>query len=747
MPLIDRSIHKHAIFCYLLNPNSMHNDAEQRSPYNYHYRHARGRSGKYHSVMVGIMDRFSSNAGFMLHIGPDSGCQSFVVTDVPGFTADENAHKVALQYQWFTRNPSVVTGLKESILSFLDNASKSDINLTAAFANVLGLYSTILGKLFGADDNDVETFRQTIGFIAYIFQQGKAIVQEKDILSFAGMQIPENQFSFSKTYITLAANDNLTSVEMAIKDANRLKLFPSIAGFVKEDVKENQTEIVKLIASIIMSFYISFLRNITCNRIYERHIDKDGNPVYSKIFSNEVSAEEKVKIIERVGLKPPENKEYINLTQSGVKILKATFPLPQAGRNFYKVEENDNPIYCIYKMLASTGQPEEAPYTKELLKWTSSNGLASPPNNLLIKLHKNIISKVSSKKYSSIGKDEKDTRILIPYSMYTMGYKTALHAPYFVLTNLVDAIRDKNNGTDNSDDTKTLSVILGNIRYIGFEDDTKIDANWSDIIDAVKTINKAVIYKMPDDMELFNNLVSEAVKYIDEKMAPDNFYYIVEEEFLGKHQIAIYLNVKTPHEEPENIPYTYEEGFGKLLEEIDKRLSAIRVGAAQEKVLEFLDKFGVLIVKPPGGYHFIHDYKAIVAGIVLGKPCVKFSTTLEGSGMEEIEYKIAYYGFAFRNIFRNLLGVADYSSNLSASSIMYMIPTKIAITTSETFTYSPMADRYGDSGVPTWTKMEITMAPMNNYIFFFGNYSDLTELFVALDLEKMLANEIRTSER
>jgi len=144
--------------------------------------------------------------------------------------------------------------------------------------------------------------------------------------------------------------------------------------------------------------------------------------------------------------------------------------------------------------------------------------------------------------------------------------------------------------------------------------------------------------------------------------------------------------------------------------------------------INFLRKFGILLALPPGGYHFVHNYKAVIVALLRGKPCLKLSSPSDE--LEEKVYKINYYGFSFRNILRNAF--ADVNV---VPTIQYMIPINIQVENSDTYVYSSNPERYGDFGVPLWTRLTITMGPFNDWIFFFGNFVGLDRLAKALRID------------
>jgi len=159
-----------------------------------------------------------------------------------------------------------------------------------------------------------------------------------------------------------------------------------------------------------------------------------------------------------------------------------------------------------------------------------------------------------------------------------------------------------------------------------------------------------------------------------------------------------------------------------------KALSHSALSKSDVNFINFLRKFGVLLALPPGGYHFIHNYKAVIVALLRGKPCLKLSSPSDE--LEEKIYKISYYGFSFRNILRNAFTDVNV-----VPTIQYMIPTNIQVENSDIYVYSSNPERYGDFGVPLWTRLTITMGPFNDWIFFFGNFVGLDRLAKALRID------------
>jgi hypothetical protein len=162
-----------------------------------------------------------------------------------GFEADESILSLSLVHKWVYNNPSIITGIKQRIVDFLESASKSDINVTAAFIDILGPMANFVGKLLGYDSGKQLSAFLTSG--AYLLQQGKAIVPEQGLIAYDGIEMQDVNYTFRKTYITITDEDQLSSIDKTINDLRYLGLFPRLLGFDDDDfISDGQTKIVHL---------------------------------------------------------------------------------------------------------------------------------------------------------------------------------------------------------------------------------------------------------------------------------------------------------------------------------------------------------------------------------------------------------------------------------------------------------------------------------------------------------------------
>jgi hypothetical protein len=134
---------------------------------------------------------------------------------------------------------------------------------------------------------------------------------------------------------------------------------------------------------------------------------------------------------------------------------------------------------------------------------------------------------------------------------------------------------------------------------------------------------------------------------------------------------------------------------------------------------------------PPGGYNFIPNFPALVSALYNNKPCIQLSSSSDEETGEGITYYVGHYGILFRNIDR----MRTYPVNdASRNGIFYMVPTRINLTSSSHFTYSSNPERYGEFSYPTWLEMKIEFAPINTWIFLYGNFLGLENLIKLLNI-------------
>jgi len=247
MPLIDRNRNRHIIYNYLQDNHVVNNGQDfnvvsvvtSSGLFSYRYKYAST------GYMVGLLDRFSPLSGALIHFRPNANCENFEVVASHGFEADESILSLSLVHKWVYNNPSIITGIKQRIVDFLESASKSDINITSAFIDILGPMANFVGKLLGYSSADSLSAFLTSG--AYLLQQGKAIIPEQALIAYDGIEMQDVNYTFRKTYITITDEDQLSSIDKTINDLRYLGLFPRLLGFDDDDfISDGQTRIVHL---------------------------------------------------------------------------------------------------------------------------------------------------------------------------------------------------------------------------------------------------------------------------------------------------------------------------------------------------------------------------------------------------------------------------------------------------------------------------------------------------------------------
>jgi len=257
MPIIDRVRHKHIIYNYLQDNHVVNQGKDfnyvsvvyPQDMLNYRYRYTGN------GYMIGLLDRFSPLAGALIHFRPASDCGEFEAVAAHGFEADESILSVSLAHKWVHSNPSIITGIKSRIVEFLENASKSDINITAAFIEVLGPFANLIQKIVGSDTN-ISDF---LASGAYFLQQGKIIVPERDIIAYDGIEIQNVDYTFKKTYITITDVDGLTSIDKVINELKYLSLFPGLLGLGEDPLEERQIRVIYLGPNMIGGDIVSLI--------------------------------------------------------------------------------------------------------------------------------------------------------------------------------------------------------------------------------------------------------------------------------------------------------------------------------------------------------------------------------------------------------------------------------------------------------------------------------------------------------
>ncbi len=680
MPFIDRSRHRHIIYNYLQD-NHVVNSGQDFHTVSvvtsagllaYRYRYASK------GYMVGLLDRFSPLSGALIHFRPNANCGSFDFVVSHGFEADESILSLSLVHRWVHNNPSVITGIKQRIVDFLEGASKSDINITAAFIDVLGPLANFIGKLLGYEGGDPSSFL-TSG--AYLLQQGKAIVPERDLTAYDGIEMQDVNYTFRKTYITITDEDQLSSIDKAINDLRYLGLFPRLLGLNDEDfIDDKQTKIVYLGPKMIGGDIATLLK-------------KYDDPKYKEYLVHGLASA----LIHEATFKTT----FVNLGFKSKGVLKA----------YQKVVDN---VVSYLKNVKGYEIPK-APNFSELpqLRGSASGRLAGASFQMGIE----------------------QAAILLIISVTDICNQNKRKLDY-----LLQAIGDSFDLTsDNSEhyDAILYNRICNNIarpdNIISLDDKYLVDNLLKLISDSYAKIYE--IFSTALNGKYPFSIIQETNQAIAGDSEDEKYYFF--------NRVVIDYNLINENELDDKL-----RQYLAIIRTNPSLGEFVGANALEHSVLSksdvnfinFLRRFGILIALPPGGYHFIHNYKAVIAALLRGKPCLKLSSP--SNELEEKIYKINYYGFSFRNVLRNAFSDANV-----VPTIQYMIPISIQVENSDTYVYSSNPERYGDFGVPLWTRLTITMGPFNDWIFFFGNFVGLDRLAKALRIEPDLPSTGTAAEQ
>jgi hypothetical protein len=667
MPLIDRSRHKHIIYNYLQDNHVVNSGQDfnvvsvvtSSGLFSYRYKYASK------GYMVGLLDRFSPLSGALIHFRPSADCAQFDVVASHGFEADESILSLSLVHKWVYNNPSIITGIKQRIVDFLESASKSDINITAAFIDILGPVANFIGKLLGYNSDSLSAFL-TSG--AYLLQQGKAIVPERDLIAYDGIEMQDVNYVFRKTYITITDEDQLSSIDKTINDLRYLGLFPRLLGFDDDDfMGDKQTKIVHLGPKMIGGDIATLLKNY-------------DDPKYKEYLVNGLAAT----LIHEATFKTT----FVTLGFKSRGVLRAYQRVVEDVTSYLRTQRYEVPTAPDFAALPQ-------------LRGTTGGRLAGNSFRMGIE-HAAILLIIATTNICS-----KNPR--------TLAYIGGQIADWFDLT------------SDNSGHYNAVLYdhICGNIDRPGNLidiDDNQIMGNLLKLIsDAYAKVYE--IFSTSVSGKYPFSIMQETEKTIVGDSESEKYYFfnriVIDHNLLNENEIddkmRQYLAIIRTN-----------PSLGEFIGA--KALEHTVLSKSDVNFINFLRKFGILLALPPGGYHFIHNYKAVIVALLRGKPCLKLSSPSDE--LEEKIYKISYYGFSFRNILRN----AFTDVNL-VPTLQYMIPTNIQVENSDTYVYSSNPERYGDFGVPLWTRLTITMAPFNDWIFFFGNFVGLDKLAKALRID------------
>ncbi len=682
MPLIDRIRHKHIIYNYLQDNHVVNQGKDfnyvsvvyPQDMVNYRYRYAGN------GYMIGLLDRFSHLAGALIHFRPASDCGTFEAVAAHGFEADESILSVSIVHKWVHSNPSIITGIKSRIVEFIENASKSDINITAAFIDVLGPFASLIGRLVGSDNN-VSDF---LASGAYFLQQGKIIVPERDIIAYDGIEIQDVDYTFRKTYITITDVDGLTSIDKVINELKYLSLFPGLLGLGEDPLEERQVRVIYLGPNMIGGDIASL-------------VAKYDDPKYREFLVNGLAA---------------------------TLIHEATKKTTLVSLNI-----RSRKIHEAYRSVVE--------YVKNALRENGSYTLPNAPNLADLPVYADKEGKIAARRFAIA---LEDAAILLIIALTDVcNYNTRNIASFGE-----SFVSFLNETFFNADENEFPSNLYRNICN-KISKPTNI-IKLKDNSTAMNSLLKLIEDAYNKVKEIFSTVINGKYPFYvewDKQNSVSSDNKSDEDQFFFYNRIVINKELLTDANMNDNIRQFLaiirsSPSLGEFLG--TKGISASVLSTSDVNFNRFLRNFGVLLALPPGGYHFIHNYKAVIIGLIKGKPCLKLSSPSDE--LEDKIYKLNYYGFAFRNI--NRPGLV---SSMNIPVIQYMIPQNIQVENSETYVYSSNPERYGDFGVPLWTRLSITMMPFNDWIFFFGNFVGLDKLAQALRIDPDETVTVTASEQ
>jgi hypothetical protein len=621
--------------------------------------------------MVGLLDRFSPLSGALIHFRPSGNCNSFNVIVSHGFEADESVLSLSLVHKWVYNNPSIITGIKQRVVDFLESASKSDINITAAFIDILGPLANFVGKLLGYGGGQSSNVSAILTSGAYLLQQGKAIVPERDLIAYDGIEMQDVNYTFRKTYITITDEDQLSSIDKAINDLRYLGLFPSLLGFDDNDfIDDKQTKIVYLGPKMIGGDLSTLLK-------------KYNDPKYREYLINGLAAT----LIHEATLKTT----FVELGFKSKGILRA----------YQRVVED-----VISYLKTQTARGYEVP--------------RAPNFSALPQLRGSISGRLAGSSFQT-GIEHATILLIIAITDICNKNKRTLVQIGQEIANWLDFTADNSGHYDAILYNRICNNIIRPDNIISLDDDYLMGNLIKLISDAYAKIYE--IFSTSLNGKYPFSIIQEKEQTIAGDLENEKYHFF--------NRVVIDYNLLNENELDDKVRQHLaiiraSPSLGEFIGA--KALEHSVLSKSDVNFINFLRKFGVLLALPPGGYHFIHNYKAVIVALLRGKPCLKLSSPSDE--LEEKIYKISYYGFSFRNILRNAF--ADI--NL-VPTIQYMIPINIYIENSDTYVYSSNPERYGDFGVPLWTRLSITMSPFNDWIFFFGNFVGLDKLAKALRID------------
>jgi len=750
MPLIDRNRHRHILYSYLSNSNNPMVDTSSLR-----YRHSITVDGS-RVRMLSVTDRMSPFACSVLAIGPKKiidpinglsvDCsEGFVANVVHGFQADRDILNFAIDYKWNKQSTSGVFGnIKDMIASVLDEIARADINVTMAMGDFVESITKFLFPILGVQPDN---FQNAIKGILHLITQGKVVLPEKEFAIFDGFDIKTQDLEVKKIYITLTDDPNFSSINMAINEMVVLDLLPKfLVGKYKQ---ESSNKVYRRLA--VASGGGQILNSVT-------HIPDLSLPLVSSDYKNAVLGSQAESRIELPNTIEATLYEAYTFTM-GIHLAnfapKSTDADSYANRYIFSTEDT---------LRTSWGDYDYEKVLDELLKL---NGMFS--EKWIRSQVENIIRSFSgdSKYIAQIAQEAVIVNLNEePIGLYFLlflldNFKIPKDGGELSIKSIVERI-----GKFASDSDKTREDIAKAIERLAAETplsrlkrDTlpDFDQNNSEkfrefmsavFIHAVFTVSVKV---MPDPMQCVQSLgVTRSVEQAHSELnelsdvylphgynGVSNFYRTWYDIWISQAPFS------TNSPEKARIKAEALDYISKYVRQISRSAFANYESLLNiSRPVNFMEQAGETLHKvlaalnfvqlfPPGGYNFIPDFPALVSALYNNKPCIQLSSSSDEETGEGITYYVGHYGILFRNIDR----MRTYPVNdASRNGIFYMVPTRINLTSSSHFTYSSNPKRYGEFSYPTWLEMKIEFAPINTWIFLYGNFLGLENLIKLLNI-------------
>jgi len=712
--------------------------------------------------MLSVTDRMSPFACSVLAIGPKKiidpinglsvDCsEGFAANVVHGFQADRDILNFAIDYKWNKQSTSGVFGnVKDMIASVLDEIARADINITMAMGDFVESITKFLLPILGVQPNN---FQNAIKGILHLITQGKVVLPEKEFAIFDGFDIKTQDLEVKKIYITLTDDPNFSSINMAINEMVVLDLLPKfLVGKYKQ---ESDNKVYRRLS--VASGGGQILNSVT-------HIPDLSLPLVSTDYKNAVLGSQAQSRIELPNTIEATLYEAYTFTV-GVHLANFAPDITDADSyaNRYIFSTDDT-------LSTSFGDYDYEMALDDLLKLNgkfSADWIKSQVKNI-------------------IGGAFSGYRSEMELAAFIGNLNEEAVGLYFLLF-LLDNFKIPKDGTDVS--IKSIVERIAQFELKKTSDKgpkkNKIQEDISRAIERLSAetpLSRLKRDTLPDfdqnNRKKFEDFMHDvfihAVFTASVKIMPDPMQYVqslgvtrsVEQAHSELNELA---DVYLPHgyngvsnfyrtwydiwisqapfspNSPEKARIKAEalDYISKYVRQISRSAFANYESLLNiSRPVNFMEQAGETLHKvlaalnfvqlfPPGGYNFIPNFPALVSALYNNKPCIQLSSSSDEETGEGITYYVGHYGILFRNIDR----MRTYPVNdASRNGIFYMVPTRINLTSSSHFTYSSNPERYGEFSYPTWLEMKIEFAPINTWVFLYGNFLGLENLIKLLNI-------------